>query len=393
MTVQSGVIMVVDSDAAECELAGHLLQRAGHVPIMAYGGAQALARLKGCRVDLLLVAVTLRDMSGQQLLDKLRADEELPTLPVMMTAAQGEVGLAVQCLQLGAQDYLLKPFTPALFVARLNTWLEKKRLRDQEQAVLRQLIAEKKRVEDLLDLIIPLGVAFSAEKDFNRLLERILLEAKQICRADGGTLYLREGDELRFEIMRTDTLHIALGGSTGQPIPFAPLRLHDPAGAPNHHNIATHAALTAASVNIADAYAAEGFDFSGTRAFDQANGYRSRSFMTIPLKNAAGAVIGVLQLINARNANGDEVIAFDPVLQRIVEALSALAAVALEAYIREQQLQREIEELRIEIDEPRRWPRSPRPNISGGSKSAPGPCGAKPPHELARPPRSGVRRL
>jgi GAF domain-containing protein len=188
----------------------------------------------------------------------------------------------------------------------------------------------------------------------------ILLDAKMLCNADGGTLYLRTGDpshpgagdRLKFEIMRTDSLNIALGGTTDQKITFEPLRLYDEAtGAPNRHNIATHAALTADSINIPDAYEAEGFDFSGTRAFDQANGYRSKSFLTIPLKNHANHVIGVLQLINARDQKSGEVIAFDRTLQHLVESLSALATVALEAYIREQRLEAQLQELRILVDE------------------------------------------
>ncbi|HKZ69051.1 MAG TPA: GAF domain-containing protein, partial [Anaerolineales bacterium] len=218
---------------------------------------------------------------------------------------------------------------------------------------LHQVTTEKQRADELLELIIPLGVALSAEKDFDRLLEMILLDAKAISNADGGTLYLRTPDDhLKFEIMRNDSLNIALGGTTKKKITFAPLTMYDLAtGEPNHHNVATYAAVTAASVNIVDAYEVEGFDFSGARAFDNANGYRSQSFLTIPLKNHAGHVIGVLQLINAKDRETGQVIAFDKTLQKMVESLSALATVVLEAYVREQQLKQQIQELRIVIDE------------------------------------------
>jgi len=196
-------------------------------------------------------------------------------------------------------------------------------------------------------------VALSAEKDFDRLLEMILLDAKTISNSDGGTLYLRtQDDHLRFEIMRNDTLAIALGGSTGKKIPFEPLAMYDLAtGKPNHNNVATYAAVTAKSVNISDAYETAGFDFSGTRAFDKANGYRSQSFLTIPLKNHTGYVIGILQLINAKDKETNSVVTYDPTLQKMVESLSALATVTLEAYIREQGLKQQIQELRIVIDE------------------------------------------
>jgi GAF domain-containing protein len=190
------------------------------------------------------------------------------------------------------------------------------------------------------------------EKRFEQLLERILLEAKALCNADGGTLYLHTDDEhLQFVIMHNDSLHIALGGARGEPIAFAPLPLYDPeTGAPNHHNVAVHAALTRQTVNIPDAYYAEGFDFSGTKAFDQQTGYRSQSFLTVPLQSERAELLGVLQLINARSPGTDNVITFSVDRQRIVESLSKLAALALAAYIREQRLRAEIQELRIAVD-------------------------------------------
>ena len=180
--------------------------------------------------------------------------------------------------------------------------------------------------------LIEIGIALSAERDHARLMETILLEAKTLCNADGGTLYLKTDDErLRFEIMRTDSLGIAMGGTTGKEIPFPPLTMFDPeTGTPNHKNIATHAALTGESISIPDAYVAENFDFAGTKKFDEGTGYRSKSFLTVPLKNHDGDVIGVLQLLNARAPGTDEVIAFPDAIQPLVEALASQAAVALD---------------------------------------------------------------
>jgi GAF domain-containing protein len=224
-----------------------------------------------------------------------------------------------------------------------------------ERSYMQQVQKEKKRADDLLNVVIPIGLALAAEKDFNRLLERILTEARKLCNADGGTLYLRDGDLLTFGIVQNLSLGTALGGTTGQAVPFAPLHLYDAAtGAPNHRYVVTHAALTGETVNVHDAYQAEGFDFSGTKAFDQQTGYHSVSFVNVPLKDEAGGVIGVLQLINAQDPESGAVVAFDHGLQQMIESLSALAAVALGAYVREQSLRRQIAELRVEIDETRR---------------------------------------
>ena len=180
--------------------------------------------------------------------------------------------------------------------------------------------------------LIEIGIALSAERDNNRLMEVILLEAKSLTNADGGTLYLcSEEDALKFEIMHTDSLSIALGGTTGKEITFAPLRMRDPeTGEPNHKNVATHVALSGRSVNIADAYEAEDFDFSGTKKFDEGTGFRSKSFLTVPLKNHDGDVIGVLQLLNAGDWETGEVIAFSADVEPLVEALASQAAMALD---------------------------------------------------------------
>jgi HD-GYP domain-containing protein (c-di-GMP phosphodiesterase class II) len=182
------------------------------------------------------------------------------------------------------------------------------------------------------ELLYKVGIALSSERNKDRLLEMILLEAKSLCNADGGTLYLRtDDDHLKFVIMRTDSLGIALGGTTGVPIAFPPIPLIDVlTGKPNHKNVATAAALLRRSVNIPDAYDAAGFDFSGTKAFDARNAYRSQSFLAIPLVNGEDLVIGVLQLLNARDPITEAVVPFAEADQRIVEALASQAGIALD---------------------------------------------------------------
>jgi HD-GYP domain-containing protein (c-di-GMP phosphodiesterase class II) len=178
--------------------------------------------------------------------------------------------------------------------------------------------------------LIELGIALSAERNHDELMQKILVGAKELANADGGTLYLvsDDGAEMRFAIMRNDTLAIALGGTTGTPIPYPAVRLVAADGKPNHSNVAAAAAITGRTINIADAYDAPGFDFSGPRAFDARTGYRSQSFLTVPLKNHDGDVVGVLQLVNARR-EGD-VVPFAGEVVPLIEALASQAAVALD---------------------------------------------------------------
>jgi GAF domain-containing protein len=214
----------------------------------------------------------------------------------------------------------------------------------------------ERRFDALVKAVIPIGVALLAARDFQHMLETILLEAKSLCHADGGTLYLRtDDDQLAFVILRNDSLGIAMGGTSGVMIPYPPLPLHDPiSGAPNHRNVATWVALNGQSASVADAYRADGFEFSGTLAFDRLSGYRSTSFLTVPLKNVEQRVIGVLQLLNATDPATGAVGPFDPGDLPVVESLSALAAAALEVYMREERLRREIHALHVEIDEAKR---------------------------------------
>ncbi len=146
-------------------------------------------------------------------------------------------------------------------------------------------------------------------------------------------------DKLQFEIVRTDSLSIAMGGSSGNPVPFYPIPLHDKDGKPNYTMIAAYAALTHRTVNIADAYTEEGFDFSGTRNFDKRTGYRSTSFLTVPMKNHEGEIIGVLQLLNATDPASGRVTTFGEEDQRLAESLASQAAIALTNRLLIQQLE------------------------------------------------------
>ncbi|MBP7178644.1 MAG: GAF domain-containing protein [Moraxellaceae bacterium] len=186
--------------------------------------------------------------------------------------------------------------------------------------------------------LIEISTALSGERNTLRLFERILDAAQDITHADGGTLYLiKEPEEgkpvLEFEIMRNSSLGLRLGGTSGNPIQFAPLPLYREDGTANHNNIATHTALTREMENIEDAYFAKHLDFSGTKAFDERTGYRSKSFLTVPLCNHADEIIGVLQLVNAKDPATGETISFSKALEPIVIALASSAAIALDNQI------------------------------------------------------------
>ena len=178
--------------------------------------------------------------------------------------------------------------------------------------------------------LLRIGAALSRERDINRLLEAILVAAKTITNADAGTVYrMTEERTLRFEIMRNDSLGIAMGGTSGVEIPFHPVNLYDPQGKPVHSMVAAYAVHHDCPVNVADAYTEAGFDFSGTKGFDLKTGYRSTSFLTVPMKNHEEEIIGVLQLINAKDRATGRITAFSGQDEQLAVSLASQAAIAL----------------------------------------------------------------
>ncbi len=193
---------------------------------------------------------------------------------------------------------------------------------------LRTRVAE---LTECLERLTDIGLALSGEQSRDRLFEMIVDLARSITGADAGTLYIVDdrGSYLEWVVMQNDTMGVRLGGTSGRPILLPPVRLYGPDGAENHANVSSHVALTREVVNIGDVYDAQGFDFAGTRKYDASTGYRSRSMLVIPMVNHEGVIIGVLQLLNAKDRRTGEVAPFSPIGLESVRSLASQAAVAL----------------------------------------------------------------
>jgi HD-GYP domain-containing protein (c-di-GMP phosphodiesterase class II) len=175
-----------------------------------------------------------------------------------------------------------------------------------------------------------IGVALSAEKNIDRLLDMIVEEARNFTNAEGGTLYIMsdDGKELRFAVIQSSPLNIHMGGTSGE-ITWKPVLLTNTDGTQNYANVSAYAALSGKIVNIPDVYDAEGFNFEGTRKFDKLNGYRSKSMLVVPMRNHENEIIGVLQLLNARDELTGNIVPFSGENQMMTESLASQAAVAL----------------------------------------------------------------
>jgi len=188
--------------------------------------------------------------------------------------------------------------------------------------------AARDRLIRRIERLNAIGTALSAERNPDRLLEHILLGAKELTNADGGSLYILAGDTLHFRLVHTTSLDLHMGGTSGTPVEFPPIDLHEQDGTPRRHMVVTRAALENSIISIPDAYADSEFDLSGTHAFDRTTGYLSRSLLAVPMQDHEGEIIGVLQLINAADERG-AAIPFSREDESLVASLASQAAVTL----------------------------------------------------------------
>ncbi len=326
-TLQGHLLLIENNEEMRGNLSGYLIQL-GYTVTIAESEDRAVELLGASKIkqsplffDMILLGMGINEDATIRLMQKIEADHDLHHIPeVVITEADDMDKIARYIEELGVEDYIRLPFHPVLWRARIESNLNKKRLHEQQ----------KLKQEEIRNTLLPLMVDLSAEKNLDRLLESILEKSKQVCNADAGALYLRDEDMLNFVVVRNDSLNLTMGGTTGVPISFESLHLHDEAGQPNHRNVASYVALEKHSVNIPDIYHSQKFDFSGLKEVDKQLGYRSVSNLTVPLKNHVDEVVGVLQLINAQNPATGLMVPFDHDQQVIVESLSSQAAMLVD---------------------------------------------------------------
>lgn len=151
----TAAILVVDDDPFNRDVLQQELDLLGHRAEMAAGGREALAALERDSFDAILLDVMMPGLDGFQVLQALRADRRHRDIPVIMISARDDQDSVIRCIELGAEDYLPKPFDPVLLKARLGACLEKKRWRDQEAAYRRTIEEERQRADALLHIILP----------------------------------------------------------------------------------------------------------------------------------------------------------------------------------------------------------------------------------------------
>jgi GAF domain-containing protein len=183
-------------------------------------------------------------------------------------------------------------------------------------------IGARPDVHSQLQQLTRIGIALTAERDLERLLHRILLEARRFTRAEAGTLYVRRGDDLRFTVVQNDRRpDLCFGPNSTEELPTIPI---DPA------SLAGWVATTGAPLHIGNVRELPaGAPYTFNDAFDRQTGYHTHSMMVLPMREPDGHVIGVLQLINARTPDGTGVTGFDTELTEFLLSICSQAAVAL----------------------------------------------------------------
>ncbi|MDJ0950365.1 MAG: adenylate/guanylate cyclase domain-containing protein [Alphaproteobacteria bacterium] len=149
-------ILVVDDNEDNRFMLTERLKREGYDEVaVAEDGHHALDMLVERPFDLVLLDVMMPDMNGFEVLERIKSDTRLRNIPVIMISAADETENVIRCIDLGAEDYLPKPFNKSLLRARVGACLEKKKLRDQEAAYLERISAERKRADELLHAMLP----------------------------------------------------------------------------------------------------------------------------------------------------------------------------------------------------------------------------------------------
>jgi adenylate cyclase len=311
----------VDDDEASRSLLSRRLQQQGHAPEPATDGEHALTILAGKDYDLVLLDIVMPKLNGFDTLARMKADDRLRHVPVIVISSLDEVQSVARCLEMGADDYVTKPFNTALLRARVESCLAKKRLRDQEQAHTQQLT---QRLAALSDVSVAIN-----SLDVDVVLEQILDLSKQVMTAEASSLLVvdREIGKLRFHVAR---------GTAGAALKSVTVEIGQ--------GIAGWVAQTGEPLLIPDAYQDSRFDSS----YDQRTGFRTRSILTVPIR-IKNEIEGVVQVINKR---GDE--KFDQEDLRLFQSFAGMASASLENARLFEQTKQQAEDLRAALEAERR---------------------------------------
>jgi adenylate cyclase len=321
-------VLVVDDDEMNRDLLSRRLQQQGHTVEQAEDGKQALTILEDRDYDLVLLDIVMPRLDGYEVLARMKADDRLRHVPVIVISSLNEVQSVTRCLDMGADDYVTKPFNPALLRARVEACLTKKRLRDQQQAYTRELQGFNETLTQRLTALSDVSVAINS-LHVDVVLEQILDLSKEVMTAEASSLLVLDKTigKLRFHVAR---------GEAGAALTSVTVELGQ--------GIAGWVAQTGEPLLIQDAYQDSRFDPS----YDQRTGFRTRSILTVPI-SIKNEIAGVVQVINKR---GDA--EFDQDDLRLFQSFAGMASASLENARLFEQTKQMADDLRAALEAERR---------------------------------------
>ena len=317
------VVLVVDDVPQNLTLMGDLLEGCYTVKY-ANSGAKALRIAASDNPpDIILLDIVMPEMDGHEVCRRLKSDRATADIPVIFVTSKTEIADEAEGFALGAVDYISKPVSPPILLARIATHLRLKQFSDDLDDTVQLRTADLVVARGKLEYLIQTGLDLGRERDRMALLSKILLGAKTLLNCDAGTLYI---------VTERKTLRFAMRTNSEEQSSFE-IPLYDENGKPVERYMATWCALHDEPIIIDDVYAETRFDVSGAKKMDEETGYRTISMLTVPLSPRNGEVIGVLQFLNAIDPETSRVIPFPPELVRFVGAMAAQAAVAFDNHL------------------------------------------------------------
>jgi len=284
--------------------------------IFAENGKDGLKKFNQQHIDIIISDINMPELSGIGMLQEIKKKNS--SVPAMLITAHRELEYYEDAMELNVDAYLSKPIDIEKLVEKIkdiSLHIKKTKVLDNSYDILTN--ANQK----LLDI----GYKITSQKDFTKILETILIGAKELSHSDGGTLYLFNEKEktLEFKIAINDTLKIHNCN-----IHWKPLEIYNENNTINKKNVAIVSAIQDKLINLSDVYESKDFDFSGAKAFDESQKYQTKSMLVLPMKNKDDELIGVLQLINKKLDN--ETINYTEEDEILIKSMASLATMIIE---------------------------------------------------------------
>ena len=289
--------------------------------IFAKDGEEGLSKFNENYIDLIISDINMPKLSGIDMLKEIRKLDH--KVPIIFTSAHNELEYYQNAVDLHVTSYILKPISVTKLIDTIAQIVEEK---VEEKITNENLAFLKSSNEKLIDI----GYNMANEQDYDKILWAILIGAKDLSNADGGTLYLYDKDEntLEFTIALNTSLDMQFHNKKDK-VGIPPIQLQNEDGSQNRKNVSAVSAIDDKLININDIYTSTTYDFTGAKNFDTTNGYKTTSMLVIPMKDRNNELVGVLQLINKIDKD-EQIVNFDSQDEALIFSMSAQATMTLQ---------------------------------------------------------------